>query len=167
MALLRQSVRDGRASAVRPSEKRVFTADVDWGILGGLRLVHVSSRTTIYRFLKKGRLQYMKDPIRTLARGGADGEALADFRCLADATSANGGPRYRSKAHLSWLSAVIAGEHMSGQNRDKPLYALCHLVLMIDIILNESFIYFLKFLLILMYQFVSNKPTRFVLLKPI
>ena len=132
MALLRQSVRDGRASAVRPSEKRVFTADVDWGILGGLRLVHVSSRTTIYRFLKKGRLQYMKDPIRTLARGGADGEALADFRCLADATSANGGPRYRSKAHLSWLSAVIAGEHMSGQNRDKPLYALCHLVLMID-----------------------------------
>ena len=132
MALSRQSVRERRASAVRPSEKRVFTADVAWGILGGLRLVRVSSRTTVHRYLKRGRLQQMKDPIRTLARGGADGEALADFRCLADATSASGGPRYRNKAHLSWLSAVIAGEHMSAQNRDEPLYALCHLVLMID-----------------------------------
>jgi len=132
MTISHQTPLDWHARFERPRSKRSFSADIAWRCLGGLRLAQVSSKTNVENGLMMGCLQAMKDPIRTLARGGADGEALADFRCLKDATSAHGGPRYRSKAHLSWLSAVISGEHMSGQNRDEPLYALCHLILMID-----------------------------------
>ncbi len=75
--------------------------------------------------------QGMKQLNRTLTRGAADGQAISDFRSLADATTSDGAPRYKENTHLHWLARVVAGEHV-GINRDAPIYELCHLVVMID-----------------------------------
>ncbi|MDP6563658.1 MAG: hypothetical protein QF578_02430 [Alphaproteobacteria bacterium] len=65
-----------------------------------------------------------------LLDGGADGQMLADFGALADATGPSGEPKFppRPLAHLARFLVGRGG----GPNRDAPLFELCHLVNAVD-----------------------------------
>ncbi len=61
-----------------------------------------------------------------LLGSGADGQFLADFRALAEATSATGEAKYSARA-LQGLALFLVGQG-GGGHRDTPLFELCHLV---------------------------------------
>ncbi|MDP6829876.1 MAG: hypothetical protein QF512_02845 [Alphaproteobacteria bacterium] len=61
-----------------------------------------------------------------LLGSGADGQFLADFRALAEATSATGDAKYSARV-LQGLALFLVGQG-GGGHRDTPLFELCHLV---------------------------------------
>ncbi len=65
-----------------------------------------------------------------LLGSGVDGQLLADFRALAEATSADGEAKY-SPLVLQRLALFIVARS-SGRNRDAPLFELCHLINITD-----------------------------------
>ena len=69
----------------------------------------------------------MAEAEQTIQGAGASGQLLADFRALAEATTADGVPRHALRPVLNWLARAIVGRE-GGPNRDMPLYELCHLV---------------------------------------
>ncbi len=114
---------------IQPGDWRVVPAA--WRVKRTLRSTHhwytVRRCNKVFELICLG----MKQLNRTLTRGAADGQAISDFRSLADATTSDGAPRYKKSTHLHWLARVVAGEHV-GINRDAPIYELCHLAVMID-----------------------------------
>ncbi len=69
----------------------------------------------------------MAEAEQTIQGAGASGQLLADFRALAEATTADGAPRYALRPVLNRLARAIVGRE-GGPNRDMPLFELCHLV---------------------------------------
>jgi hypothetical protein len=68
----------------------------------------------------------MAEAEQTIQGAGASGQLLADFRALAEATTADGAPRYALRPVLNRLARAIVGRE-GGPNRDMPLFELCHL----------------------------------------
>jgi hypothetical protein len=72
-------------------------------------------------------LTAMDDPVSLISRSGASGTLIAEFRALADATAADGSPKYASQPVLQGLARFIAGAS-GGPNKDSELFELCHLI---------------------------------------